>query len=170
MWISGVGALFFALLLAYLWQTAAMTTVFVVRHAEKAVDGTRDPPLSAAGAARAERLARLFGGSHPEQRLEVVYATEFQRTRQTGRAVARHLRVPLEIQPAGDTAALAEHIKSHHRGGRVLVVGHSNTVPEIVQSLGGPVLPAIADDDYSRLYVVSVGLFSRTTVTELVQP
>ncbi len=147
-----------------------MTTVYVVRHAEKAVDGTRDPPLSAAGEARAQRLAALFAAAHGGQRLQVVYATEFRRTRETAGAVARRLRIPLEVAAARETAALVERIKSRHRGGRVLVVGHSNTVPDIVQSLGGPMLPEIGETEYSRFYVVSVGLFSRTNVTELVLP
>lgn len=170
MWLSALGALLFALVLAYLWNTAAMTTVFVVRHAEKAVDGTRDPPLSAAGEARAERLATLLGAGHAGTRLAAVYATEFRRTRQTAQAVAARLQVPVRVLPAADVAAVVEDIKSHHRGSSVLVVGHSNTVPAIVQALGGKAVPPIPDTDYARLYVVSVGLFSRTAVTELSIP
>lgn len=170
MWLSGVGALVFAVVLAYLWNTTAMTTVFVVRHAEKAMDGTRDPPLSDAGMAHAQRLAALFAKGRAAISLSAVYATEFRRTRQTAEAVAARLQLPVVVRPAGNVAAVVEDIKSHHRGRSVLVVGHSNTVPEVVQALGGKAVPPIADDEYSRLYVVSVGLFSRTTVTELSLP
>ena len=170
MWLSGLGALVFAAVLAYLWHTTAMTTVFVVRHAEKALDGTRDPPLSDEGRAHAARLAALFAAGQADARLSAVYATEFRRTRQTAQAVASRLQLPVLVRPAGDLAALVEDIKSHHRGGSVLVVGHSNTVPEILQALGTEAVPPLAENEYSRLYVVSVGLFSRTTVTALSLP
>ena len=188
MWLAGLGAVVFALVVASAWHRAAMTTVFLVRHAEKAVDGTKDPALSAAGVAHAARYASLFAsgsggaadaghrdsdvGNGPGRgpRLAAVYATEFRRTRQTAEAVARPLGLAVQALPAKDSAELVRHIKRYHRGASVLVVGHSNTLPEVIQALGGRAVAAIDDADYSRLYVVSVGLFSRTTVTELALP
>ena len=170
MWLSAAGALLFALVLAYLWNTAAMTTVFVVRHAEKAVDGTRNPPLSVEGVAHAERLAALLGSGREGARLAAIYATEFRRTRQTAEAVAARAGLRVKVLPAANVAAVAEDVKAHHRGSAVLVVGHSNTVPALIQALGGKAVPPIGEAEYGRLYVVSVGLFSRTTVTELSLP
>lgn len=188
MWLAGLGVLLFALVVSSAWNRAAMTTVFVVRHAEKAVDGTKDPALSAAGVAHAARYASLFAsgsgaggeasdrdseeGTGPARgpRLAAIYATEFKRTRQTAEAVARPLGLQVQALPAKDSAELVRHIKRYHRGSSVLVVGHSNTVPDVIQALGGRQVAPIDDADYSRLYVVSVGLFSRTTVTELALP
>lgn len=170
MWLAGLGALVFALVLGAAWNRAAMTTVFVVRHAEKAVDGTKDPALSAAGVAHAARYASLFSTGARGQALAAVYATEFRRTRQTAEAVARPLGLPVTVLPGKDVTGLVEDIKRHYRGTSVLVVGHSNTVPEIIRALGGRQVAAISDADYARLYVVSVGMFSRTTVTELALP
>ncbi len=186
MWLAGLGALLFAVAVAGAWNRAARTPVFLVRHAEKAVDGTKDPALSAAGVAHAARYASLFasslggapgaggksGGDAVARgpRLAAVYATEFRRTQQTAAAVARPLGVPVEVVPAKDPAALVAHIKGHYRGSSVLVVGHSNTLPDIIRALGGRQVAPLDDADYARLYVVSVGLFSRTTVTELALP
>lgn len=168
--LAGLGALLFTLFVGLAWNRAAMTTVFVVRHAEKAVDGTKDPALSAAGVAHAARYASLFATGARRQGLAAVYATEFRRTRQTAEAVARPLGLPVKVMPGKDTTALVEDIKRHHRGSAVLVVGHSNTVPDVIRALGGRSVPPLGDADYSRLYVVSVGMFSRTTVTELALP
>ena len=168
--LAGLGALLFTLLVGLAWNRAAMTTVFVVRHAEKTLDGTKDPALSAAGVAHAARYASLFAVPGSGQRLAAVYATEFRRTKQTAEAVARPLGLPVQIVPADNATALVAHIKRYHRGASVLVVGHSNTVPEIIRALGGHPVAPLADTDYARLYVVSVGLFSRTTVTELALP
>jgi phosphohistidine phosphatase SixA len=168
--LAGLGVLLFALLAGLAWNRAAMTTVFVVRHAEKAVDGTQDPSLSSAGAAHAARYASLFAVPGSAQRLTAVYATEFRRTQQTAEAVARPLGLRVQLSPADNSKALVAHIKRYHRGASVLVVGHSNTVPEVIRALGGRQVAAFADTDYARLYVVSVGLFSRTTVTELALP
>jgi phosphohistidine phosphatase SixA len=168
--LAGLGALLFALLVGLAWNRAAMTTVFVVRHAEKVVDGTPDPVLSTAGVAHAGRYASLFAVPGSGQRLAAVYATEFRRTQQTAEAVARPLGLRVQLSPADNPTALVTHIKRYHRGASVLVVGHSNTVPEVIRALGGRQVAPFADTDYGRLYVVSVGLFSRTTVTELALP
>ena len=169
-WLSAFGAILFAVALSWAWHHVAMTTVFVIRHAEKVASGTQDPALSAAGEAHAARYAALFGTAVRGQHLQAVYATEFRRTQQTAAVVARRLGIPLHVIPAADTAELVEHLLRHYRGQRVLVVGHSNTVPALISALGGDTVPALGEADYSRLYVVSVGLFSRTTVTELALP
>ena len=57
--LAGLGALLFTLLVGLAWNRAAMTTVFVVRHAEKVVDGTPDPVLSTAGVAHAGPIRLL---------------------------------------------------------------------------------------------------------------
>ena len=168
--LAGLGALGFALLVGLAWNRAAMTTVFVVRHAEKVVDGTPDPVLSTAGVAHAGRYASLVAVPGRGPRLAAVYATEFRRTQQTAEAVARPLGLRVQLSPADNPTALVTHIKRYHRGASVLVVGHSNTVPEVIRALGGRQVAPFADTDYGRLYVVSVGLFSRTTVTELALP
>ena len=52
--------------------------------------------------------------------------------------------------------SLAEDITAKHRGETILVVSHSNTVPLIVERLGGEPVPAIGDNAYGDLFVVTL--------------
>jgi phosphohistidine phosphatase SixA len=138
---------------------AQATLVIVVRHAEKAATGGRDPELSAAGQARAEALAAALAGSPIDQ----VFVTEYRRTSETAapplqRARLHPTRVAVgERTVAAHARAVAAALDSLPAGSAVLVVGHSNTVPAIVAAVsgGGPVMPDLADDEYSTLFVIS---------------
>ena len=59
------------------------------------------------------------------------------------------------------------HVLSEHRGGRALIVGHSNTVPEIVQKLSGVTVPAIGEDEYDTVYIVTVPTFGKSSVLRM---
>jgi phosphohistidine phosphatase SixA len=138
---------------------AAATTIVIVRHAEKATDDPRDPSLSDAGRQRARDLAAALAGAD----LTAVYATQYRRTRDTAApaAAAAGIAVAERSVPADDVPAfaadLARHVLSAHAGRTVLIVGHSNTVPELVKALTGAAVAPIADDEYDRLYVVVGG-------------
>ena len=129
-----------------------ITQVIVVRHAEKAADGTRDPELSDVGRARADALAKVLRDAH----VRAVFATQFKRTQATVDPAARETGVPVVVVDAGDTAGLAERIRKEHAGEVVLVAAHSNTVPEIIKRLGGPVVPELAEDAFDDLFVVTL--------------
>lgn len=137
---------------------AAVTTYVIVRHAEKAADDPRDPSLSAAGQARAARLARLLAdGTLAQAPLAAAYATQFRRTRQTAAPAAAARGIPVTSYDAalpGD--ALAGQLRLGPAGGTVLVVGHSNTVPGIVAALCGCAVAPIGDADYDNLYRVRI--------------
>lgn len=135
------------------------TTVIVVRHAEKAAgEGEGDDPhLSAAGEARARALARALENAG----VTAVITTQWIRTAETARPTARAAGVTAEVVPvkwdsisrnARDIAAAARR----HRGGVVLVVGHSNTVPDIVAALGADRPGAICDSEYDRMEIVTM--------------
>lgn len=107
--------------------------VWIVRHAEKVVmEGERDPPLTAKGQARAEALADLLG---PEQPV-AIYSTDYRRTRDTVVTLAKHSGVKVTIVDARDTDGLVNKLLGGHCGQRVVVVGHSNTVPTVIKQLG----------------------------------
>jgi phosphohistidine phosphatase SixA len=133
------------------------TTVIVVRHAEK-VDDSSDPPLSEAGQARATALAAALADAG----VSAIYTTQFERTRATAAPLARALGLsPTVIQGGGPAAAharaVASRVLSQSAGRTSLVVGHSNTVPDIVQALGAADVGTIADDEYHNLFIVQVG-------------
>ena len=132
-----------------------VTTVIVVRHAEKAAEPAADPPLTSAGAARAEALAELLRGVP----VRAVLSTDFARTRSTAAPLAARLGLTTQLVDArarDHARQVAEGVLARHRGETVVVVGHSNTVPDIVAALGAPKPPAICDPEYDNLYVVRV--------------
>jgi broad specificity phosphatase PhoE len=134
-------------------------TILVVRHAEKAVNQGDDPHLSEAGLARAQALARVAENAHAG----AVYVSQFQRTKETAAPLlAKHSDVKLNTLPvnlsktADYPQVLAKTILSHERGNVVLVVSHSNLVPGIVEALTRIKVPPMGDDEFSRLYIVTV--------------
>lgn len=135
--------------------------VFLVRHAEKE-GGGRDPQLSAAGAARAQALANLLRDAGVEQ----VHTTNFLRTRQTAEPVASLLGVEPQLYDPRDLAGLAERLQSV--GGRHLVVGHSNTTPDLVKRLGGDPGPHLEEaTEFDRLYIVTLSEQGRVETVRL---
>lgn len=136
----------------------AQQTVFVVRHAERADTqsgaspvGGSDPDLSNAGYARAESLAEVL----KDAGVRAIFVTEYKRTQQTAAPLAKRLDIQPRTIVAKDTTALVAAIKNTPRG--VLVVGHSNSLPEIVKALGVTEAIAIGDNDYDDLFIVSLG-------------
>jgi len=148
---------------------AAQKAVFVVRHAERADGGaasmtaSTDPLLSAAGEARAARLAAMLGDAG----VTVLYATEYQRTNQTVDPLARRLGLTVQQVPARDTAGLVARIRDSRPDDVVVVAGHSNTVPAILDALGATQTVTIEDDEYDALFVVAPRAGAPPTVIRL---
>jgi broad specificity phosphatase PhoE len=124
------------------------TTAIVIRHAEKAPDGN-DAPLSQEGQRRALDLAHVVEGAN----VTAAYCcTTCRRTLET----VQPLNVPITRISDNEPAALADDILSNHAGQTVVVAGHSNTVPLILQGLGSRSVVAISENEYDNLYVVIV--------------
>lgn len=137
-----------------LWaQQDAATVVYLVRHAEKVepppAESPRDPPLNDAGRERAAELARVLGNAGVTR----ILSTDYRRTRETAAALAEALGLQVEIYDALGLPELADRLRSGP--GRVVVVGHSNTTPLLVELLGGDPGPPIDEAmEYDRLYVM----------------
>lgn len=145
-------------------RSPEIATFFVVRHAEKSTDDRKDPSLSAAGAARAEALAKRFA-TRP---LTAAYATSFRRTQSTAAPAAQASGLAVTTYAADVPPAefAAELVRTHPRG-RVLVVGHSNTVPDIVGSLCQCKVAPIPDSQYGQLFEVHVDQGGHATMVEM---
>ena len=127
-----------------------VTTVILVRHADRS--GTLDA-LSSAGVTRAQELARILD----ETNISVIYVSTANRTQQTAAPLATQLGIGITIYNTGNLQALADEIKSAHKGKVILVVGHNNTVPQTINLLGvTPTLTNIPEDDYDNLYIVNL--------------
>jgi phosphohistidine phosphatase SixA len=174
-WLSVLGALVamcflgFAAWAAWVWVSADSTTIIVVRHAEKELDAGADPPLTPAGEARAALLARMFGDSRGAPgAIGAIYVSPVLRSRMTAAPLAARLGLTPVVGPAHDTRGLARRVLDEHAGGRVLVVGHSDTVTGIVESLtGAEHLPPIGDDEYGTMYIVAVPRVGRANFLRL---
>jgi broad specificity phosphatase PhoE len=134
--------------LAFAGPAFSQQALIIVRHAEKA-DQTTDTHLSEAGQARARALAVLLAQSGAS----AIYATEYTRTTETVKPLADLLGLPIQHLPAADTSRLIERLRTRHAQETVVVVGHSNTVPEILK-LYGISIPPIGADDFGNVFVV----------------
>ena len=139
--------------------SSGVTTVIVVRHAEKdKTDKTDDPPLSEPGQRRAEALASVLDGAG----VSAIYVTPTKRTRATAGPVAKQAGLTLLERPAtpasgaGYAVELAREVLEKQKGKTVLIVGHSNTVPDIVKAFSHVAVPELTDADYDRLFIVEV--------------
>jgi 2,3-bisphosphoglycerate-dependent phosphoglycerate mutase len=140
---------YFLLLSAFLSTATAQSTIFIVRHAEKA-DATKDPDLSEAGRARAEALAKTLRDAN----VTAIYATEFKRTQQTAAPLAKVLGITVTILPAKDNAAIIAKLRAST--GNTLVVGHGDTIPDLIKALGISDPINIAENDYDNLFAVGL--------------
>jgi phosphohistidine phosphatase SixA len=142
-----------ATLLLTSWAGAqAPGAVFIVRHAEKATTA-KDTPLSAEGRKRAECLAMTMRDGD----VRTVIVSEFKRTQQTAAPFVTSSKLTLTVIAAGDTQKIVDTVTAAAKsGGNVLVVAHSNTMPDIIKSLG-VTPPAVGDHEYDRLFIVRVG-------------
>lgn len=137
---------------------AAQHAVFVVRHAERADAGTTaspmmasDPDLSDAGKARAQSLAAAL----KDARITAIYTTEYKRTQQTAEPLAKALGITPTVVSARDMPALIDKLKAGK--GNALVVGHSNTVGDVIARLGVAEPVKLEDADYDNLFIVTTG-------------
>ena len=129
----------------------AQEAVFLIRHAEKAAGD--NPPITEAGRLRAARWAEMLAGTGIEQ----VYTSTARRTMETGAIIAEALGVETEAVETGDTAGLLDMVSFDFEEGRVLVVGHTETIPGILNALGSIETVEMPLDDFSRLFVVVPG-------------
>lgn len=154
--IAGMSVLFMIVLLAgFQARQDATTTIYLVRHAEKAATPADDPALDSLGQARARALADAL----EDAAVSRVIVTTYRRTALTAAPLATAAGVtPIVVDTRMGGAAHAKAVADSARamrGSSVLVVGHSNTIPLIVRELGGTAEP-LTDDDYDDLFIVLI--------------
>ena len=153
-------------------ELAAGTTVVVVRHAEKATLPAEDPVLTEMGMQRAEIFATMLDSA----RVSAIYTTQFARNIQTAGPLARRQGISPTVLPISSgkvpeyAQALQRDIALNHPGATVVVVAHSNTIDDILLALGGPDVGDLREDDYNRIFILSVGNSSEASLTEAAFP
>jgi len=130
-----------------------VTTLILVRHAEKVIDPNNpDVDLNADGQDRAQELVRMFGDSG----INAIYATQYKRTQETVKPLADRLGLPINQVNAKNTGDLLAQIRAWHSGQTIFVAGHNNTVPEIIAAAGGPQFPNIPESEYDNLFIITI--------------
>jgi phosphohistidine phosphatase SixA len=127
----------------------AQEAIYIVRHAER-LDQSPDSPLSTAGVGRAFKLRDLLrdaGITH-------IFTTELRRTIDTAKPLAAALEVKPQQLSGADVSTLASRLAALGDRDRALVVGHSNTVPQLLRSLEVSTPVTLADGDYDNLFIV----------------
>ena len=149
------------------YRALGTTIVVLVRHAEKELSTIENPPLAPDGEQRAERLSQLFGKVNGIGRLEAIYVSDTRRAQQTAAPLAARLHLEPMILPGSDISGTAHHALRDHRGGAVLIVGPSNTLPQLIEEIGGIHVPEIADDEFDQIYVLSVPTLGKASLLRL---
>lgn len=149
-------------------------TVFLIRHAEKEDEPRQDPPLKKEGVARSQELARLLGGAG----IKAIYTSQFTRTKQTAEALATKLNltatsITLKSNPSNPRLIAEESTQEvvnkilEAPGENVLLVGHSNSIPDVIKVLGGDVVPTIDERKFNDLFIVTVYAKGKAKVTQI---
>ncbi len=123
--------------------------VYVMRHLQKAAGD--DPALTQEGA----NLAELLAGQLGDAGIKAVFATSTRRATQTGEPLARSLGIGVTPYDPRDVPRLVAAVRAVP--GNVLVVGHSNTVPELVAAFGGAKPAPLTEQDYGAIYQITAG-------------
>ncbi len=132
------------------------TNIYLVRHAEK-MNATADTPLSEKGEKRAIALKKCLKNA----KIDAIYATDYNRTKSTAKPLSEAIGKPINIyEPNKSFSDNLKQIKSKN----VLVVGHSNTIPETIHDLTSEVI-SISEDDFDNLYLITIRKFFGTKIT-----
>lgn len=145
-------------------RTDADGVVFVlVRHAEKANDDPKDPALSETGTARAQRIADTLANA----RVMAIYATRYRRTQLTAAPTADSHQLDVRTYDAALPAdEFARQLRESHRTGAVLVVGHSNTIPDLAAALCACPAGRMAEDEFDRWMDIRIDADGRATLVQ----
>jgi broad specificity phosphatase PhoE len=155
---------------ALYFESQATTTILFVRHADIDNPGTvtGDPPLNAAGRARADLLARFLRSIDVVAGVDAIYATAARRTRQTAEPLAERLNLAVETADPYDVTPFMQRVLREHKGEIVLIVTDRDAIAPLIEELhGSKNVPQIAPDEYDDLYVVTIPWGGGTKVKTL---
>jgi phosphohistidine phosphatase SixA len=149
--------LFLLIIIAFGFQIHAQkpTIIYLVRHAEKVTTdpSNKDPLLTEKGQKRALDLAKKL----KKQKLLAIYCTDYQRIKLTAQPIAEKQNLTIQIYDPKNLKAFAEKVLQENKGKSVLIVGHSNTVLETIEVLGGKrSVASISDNEYDYFFTVKI--------------
>jgi 2,3-bisphosphoglycerate-dependent phosphoglycerate mutase len=138
------------------------TTVILIRHADRTSSTNSDPPLNTQGEARAQKLIHILGKSG----IEAIYHSHFTRAKQTAQPLATHLP-GIATKQIDEALEIKNNILANHAGQAVLVIGHSDTVPDLINQLSGDHMPVMNDSEFDNLFIVTLLGSGKASITRL---
>jgi broad specificity phosphatase PhoE len=139
------------------------TIIYLVRHAEKvtSIPTDKDPLLTGKGQKRALYLAKKL----KKQKLSAIYCTDYQRIKLTAQPISNNQNIAIQIYDPKNLKAFTEKVVQENEGKKVLIVGHSNTVLETIEALGGKKpISSISDNEYDYFFTVKISAESLVEV------
>jgi phosphohistidine phosphatase SixA len=141
-----------------------VTTVILVRHAEKKLEpSNQDPDLAPEGVERSHEIARVFGNAG----INAIYATQYKRTQQTVKPLSDRTGVAVTVLDSSQPEELVQRIQTSLRGQTIFITGHNNTVPKMASLLSGETFPVIPESEYDNLFIVTVYRFGKAKVVSM---
>jgi len=137
-------------------------TIYLVRHAEKQTEG-KNPRLTPCGKKRAEQLATLLSVAN----IKSIYSTSYQRTMSTAAPLSRKQNIAIKNYDPRELEQFALHLKQLKEN--ALIVGHSNTTPQLTQLLSNQKIAALSEKEFQTLYQVQF-IEGQSYLTKLTQP
>jgi phosphohistidine phosphatase SixA len=137
-------------------------SLYLVRHAEKKME-SKNPPLTQCGKKRAQQLATLLSTAN----IESIYSTSYQRTMSTAAPLSSKQSIPIKNYNPKQLEQFFLHLKQ--RKENALIVGHSNTTPQLTQLLSGQEVVGLGEKDYQTLYQVQF-IGGESLLTKFKQP
>jgi phosphohistidine phosphatase SixA len=167
LWLTFIVALIGGGVMFAAWHGATTTLVVLARPVEKDPGTIDDPPLSAEGEERAQRLAQMFGAALRAGTVDGLYVSDERRAQQTAAPLAERLHRTPVVFSAADARSAAARALHEHGGGTVLIVGSGATLHEVVRELGVEDLAGTAGEEADVIYLVSIPRFGHAHVLRL---
>jgi 2,3-bisphosphoglycerate-dependent phosphoglycerate mutase len=137
-------------------QAQKAIKIWVVRHAEKDTSDPKekDPDLSVEGKQRAEALLKYLKG----EKLDSIFSTNYKRTKLTGYPLADQIGLTIKTYDPAEQKTLAKELLVNAKGKKMLIIGHSNTIQELLLAFGVAAKPVkdLTDDDYDYIFLLTV--------------
>jgi len=133
-------------------KDSLITTIFFVRHAEKVIDESDNPELNNRGKERAEKLSFILEKSG----ITKIYSTDYKRTKDTVKPLADKLELKILLYDPANKKFLKE-LLSENKGTSIIIVGHSNTIPGMINEvLNSDSYDQLDDNEYDKLFIVNI--------------
>ena len=124
----------------------------LIRHAEKILSSNNDPQLSTKGWQRANELVHIFEAID----IDAVYASPYRRSIDTAKPLAKAKQLEILNYNPYELDSFSQKLLNAHMGETVIIVGHSNTTPQLINVLSGTDYPNLEETEYDWVYFVEI--------------